>query len=53
MERKKRDTEPVEGQANELDRGKRDAHDDAPDKRDDAVLDDEYERPPHDRSPLT
>ena len=43
MERKKRDAEPVEGQANELDHGKRDAHDDAPDKRDDAVFDDDGE----------
>jgi hypothetical protein len=53
MESKKTPVERVEGQANELDRGTRDAHEGASDKREDVVLDDEYERPPHDRSPLT
>jgi hypothetical protein len=54
MERKNPDSEPVEGQGDDLDRGARKAHDDASNDRDGSeVLDDEYARPPHDRSPLT
>jgi hypothetical protein len=53
MDTKKTNTETVEGQADELDRGTSNAHNDAPDERDITVGDDEFERPPHDRSPLT
>ncbi len=53
MNTKKAQEGPVEGQANELDRGTSNAQDDALEKRDDRVRDDEYERPQHDRSPLT
>ncbi len=53
MDTKKTNVEPVEGQADELDRGTSNAQNESPDKRDEVVRDDEYERPPHDRSPLT
>jgi hypothetical protein len=54
MSSKKTNTvEPVEGQADELDRGTSNAQNDAPDKRDGFVRDDEFDRPAHDRSPLT
>jgi hypothetical protein len=51
MQRKNPDAEPVEGQGDELDRGTRKAYEDA--NAEGEVLDDEYARPPHDRSPLT
>jgi hypothetical protein len=53
MDTKKTDAEPVDGQGDELDRGTSNSRSDASDKRDERVRDDEYERPPHDRSPLT
>ncbi len=53
MDTEKTNAEPVEGQADDLDRGRSKALENARDERDEAVRDDEHERPPHDRSPLT
>jgi len=52
MEKTNPDARPVEGQGNELNRGARNTSEEPVD-RDEAILDDEYARPPHDRSPLT